>query len=146
MEQPQGFGSNSGGGASRSFLRKVPEIAAILGWIVPGLGHYYSGLRTKAVIIFVSLLTAFLIGIVLSDYHAVSLVEHKYAFFAQIGAGGPALLTLLMAGGSASEEAGRAIDPLNSIGLLYTMVAGLLNFIVVCDAYERTVRGHSDVG
>ena len=77
---------------------------------------------------------------VLADFEAISIPEHKYAFFAQMGTGGPTLLVLLVTGGEVSE-AGRVIDPLHSVGLLYTMVAGLLNFVVACDAYERAARG-----
>ncbi len=123
--------------------RRIPEVAAILAWVLPGLGHYYLGYRPKALILLCSILAAFIIGIVLADFEAISIAEHKYAFFAQMGTGGPTLLTLALTGGEVSEG-GRVIDPLHSIGLLYTMVAGLLNFIVACDAYERAVRGRAN--
>ena len=125
--------------------RKIPEVAALLAWLLPGLGHYYLGYRPKAVILLCSLLLAFMVGIVLADFEAISIPEHKYAFFAQMGTGGPTLVTLVLTGGEVSEE-GREIDPLHSIGLLYTMVAGLLNFVVACDAYERAVRGRAGAG
>lgn len=125
-------------------LRGVPEIAAILAWLVPGLGHYYLGRRPKALILLCAILTAFVIGMVLADFRPVSVSEHKYAFIAQMGAGGPTLLVLLVTGGGPVEDTGRAVDPLYSIGLLYTMVAGLLNYVVACDAYERMARKGSD--
>ena len=132
------------GGWDWRSLRGIPEIAVILAWLVPGLGHYYLGRRPKAIILLCAILTAFIIGVVLADFQAVSIPDHKYAFIAQMGAGGPTLLTLLVTGGGPVEETGRAIDPLYSIGLLYTMVAGLLNYVVVCDAYERTARERSN--
>jgi len=123
--------------------KKIPELAAVLAWLMPGLGHYYLGQRSKAVILFCAILLAFVLGVILADFEAVSIPEHKYAFFAQMGSGGPTLLTLFITGGEIGEK-GRAIDPLNSIGLLYTMVAGLLNYVVACDAYERAARGRHE--
>jgi hypothetical protein len=142
---PEGNSETAGKEESRAKkLRRIPEVAAILAWLVPGLGHFYLGQRPKAVILFFAIITAFVIGIIIADFEAVSIPEHKYAFFAQMGIGGPTLLTLVVTGGVVSET-GRAVDPLHSIGLLYTMIAGLLNFVVACDAYERVARGRVDV-
>jgi hypothetical protein len=135
-EQPR---SDTPLGSTPARPRRIPEVAAILAWLVPGLGHFYLGHRPKAIILLCAILTAFVIGIVLADFEAISIPEHKYAFFAQVGTGGPTLLTLLITGGEVSQPE-RAIDPLHSVGLLYTMVAGLLNFVVACDAYERAAR------
>jgi len=125
--------------------RKIPEVAAILAWLLPGMGHLYLGQRPRAIILLCAILAAFIVGIVLADFEAVSIPEHKYAFFAQVGTGGPTLLTLFITGGEISDT-GRAVDPRHSIGLLYTMVAGLLNFVVACDAYERAARGRQNAG
>ena len=134
-------GADTGGGlgAVKVVKKKIPELAAILAWAVPGLGHYYLGQRGKAVILFSAIVFSFVLGIILADFEAVSIPEHKYAFFAQMGTGGPTLIALVVTGGEISEK-GRAINPLNAIGLLYTMVAGLLNYVVACDAYERAVK------
>lgn len=135
-------GSSSPQGVAVPSKRRIPEVAAVLAWLVPGLGHFYLGYRVKAVILLCAVLAAFVIGIVLADFEAISILEHKYAFFAQIGTGGPTLATLFMTGGVVSPTE-RAVDPLHSIGLLYTMIAGLLNYVVACDAYERAARGRS---
>ena len=126
--------------------RRIPEVAAILAWLMPGLGHFYLGQKPKAIILFCSILAAFLIGIALAVFEAVAIPQNKYAFFAQMGVGGPTLLTLLISGGEGLPEDVRTVDPLHSIGLLYTMVAGLLNFIVACDAYERAARKRVHAG
>ena len=133
--RPESSGENAA-----SSLHRIPEVAAILAWLVPGLGHFYLGHRSKALILLCGILAAFVIGVVLADFEAISVPVHKYAFFAQMGTGGPTLFVLLVTGGKVSDT-GRAVDPLHSVGLLYTMVAGLLNFVVVCDAYERAARG-----
>jgi hypothetical protein len=133
-------------GADAAGKRRIPEVAAILAWLAPGLGHFYLGQRPKAIILLCAILTAFIIGIVLADFQAVAIPQHKYAFFAQMGTAGPTLLALLISGGEGLPEDERAVDPLNSIGLLYTMVAGLLNYVVACDAYERAARKRTHAG
>ena len=139
MTEP-GADTGADASAAKTARKKIPELAAILAWAVPGLGHYYLGQRGKAVILFSAIVFAFVLGIILADFEAVSIPEHQYAFFAQMGTGAPTLITLVITGGEIGEK-GRAVDPLNSIGLLYTMVAGLLNYVVACDAYERAVKG-----
>jgi hypothetical protein len=126
--------------------RPIPEVAAVLAWLVPGLGHFYLRQRPKAIILLCAIMSAFVIGIILADFQAISIEQHKYAFFAQIGAGGPALSVLAATAGGLAAPAGREVDPMHSIGLLYTMVAGLLNFVVACDAYERAARGNLNAG
>lgn len=126
--------------------RRVPEVAAVLAWLVPGLGHYYLGQRPKAIILLCAIMSAFVIGVVLADFQAISIEQHKYAFFAQIGAGGPTLSVLAATAGGLAPPGGRVVDPLHSIGLLYTMVAGLLNFVVACDAYERVAKERLNAG
>jgi hypothetical protein len=126
--------------------RRVPEVAAVLAWLVPGLGHFYIGQRPKAIILLCAIMTAFVVGIALADFQAISIEQHKYAFFAQIGAGGPTLSILAATAGGLAAPGERAIDPLHSIGLLYTMVAGLLNFVVACDAYERVAKERLNAG
>jgi len=131
---------------ARTASRRVPEVAAVLAWLVPGLGHYYLGQRPKAIILLCAIMSAFVIGVALADFQAISIEHHKYAFFAQIGAGGPTLSVLAATAGGLASPGGRVVDPLHSIGLLYTMVAGLLNFVVACDAYERVVKERLNAG
>jgi hypothetical protein len=41
---------------------KNPFLAAVLAWLVPGLGHWYQGRREKAVLFFVCIMSIFLFG------------------------------------------------------------------------------------
>jgi len=147
MTQEEQVSQESGPGtASAGASRRIPEVAAVLAWLVPGLGHFYLSQRPKAMILLGAIMSAFVIGIILADFQAISIENHKYAFFAQIGAGGPALSVLAATAGGLAAPTAREVDPMHSIGLLYTMVAGLLNFVVACDAYERAARGRLNAG
>ena len=42
---------------------KDPALAAILAWLVPGLGHWYQGRRAKAVLFFVCIMGLFGYGL-----------------------------------------------------------------------------------
>jgi hypothetical protein len=140
-QEEHGAGKDAQEPAVQAGQRRVPEIAAVLAWLVPGLGHFYLGQRPKAIILLCAIMTAFVVGVALADFQAISIEHHKYAFFAQIGAGGPTLSVLAATAGGLAPPGGREVDPLHSVGLLYTMVAGLLNFVVACDAYERVAKG-----
>ena len=41
---------------------KNPFLAAVLAWLVPGLGHWYQGRKEKAVLFFVCIMSIFLFG------------------------------------------------------------------------------------
>jgi hypothetical protein len=94
---------------------KDPAFAALLAWLIPGLGHWYQGRRAKAVLFFVSILGLFLYGLWLSSsnlpcktgpgkigwgravYFCWNSEEHRPHFLAQIGIGLPALPALIQA-------------------------------------------------
>ncbi len=128
---------------------KSPELAALLAWIVPGAGHLYAGHLVKGVGGLVLILGLFVAGLVASRGEAVSLREevgHEYAFLAQVGAGGPTAVGLAYNHGKLPrfladppeepdyrDPAYAATLPGVDTGLLLTMVAGLLNLLLIHD-------------
>ncbi len=48
---------------------KDPVMAALLAWLVPGLGHWYQGRRAKAVLFFVCIMGLFVFGLWLGGSH-----------------------------------------------------------------------------
>jgi hypothetical protein len=132
-----------------------PELAAILAFLVPGLGHLYLGKTVKGVFALVFLCGLFGWGVKVSAGECVSLDKqngHPYAFFAQLPAGLPTGLALLHTHQYEVKqklgiEADRPTEPdyekdLEAMaqlphqdeGLLYTMIAGLLNLLLIHDA------------
>lgn len=127
---------------------KHPEIAALLAWLIPGTGHLYAGHPLKGFISLVLVTGTFLVGLWVSRCEAVSLegeMGHPYAFLGQVGVGLPTGLALAYSHGALpwkpDREAGYFSEPgyvanLPDVdtGLLLTMVAGLLNLLLIHDA------------
>ncbi len=180
-----------------------PLLAAVLAWLVPGLGHLYQGRLFKGRLFLVTILGTFLLGWWIGGgrvvYHEWQAGEKRLAFIGQAGIGmaaipafiqsrllnGPALQPLACsrwfappvrtkqfvsaayaARMVATEPAivaddffdrlplkqfrgdelaiwqyqlGRAFD----IGTLYTMLAGMLNILVVFDAWAGPMKAAS---
>lgn len=141
-------------------------IAGLLAWLLPGLGHLYLGRRFKGIAYFVIINGLFLSGWAMSKGEAMSLYEedgHRYAFLAEVGAGGPTIASLAYTHWEDLENRWqqdwllesmrsrlKATDdpdyvaslPWIDAGLLYCMVAGLLNLLIV---YEAATGGRGIV-
>jgi len=131
-----------------------PEVAAVLAFLIPGLGHVYLGKYFKGLVAFVFLLGLYASGLFVTRGECISLDRdrgHPFAFFAQVGCGLPTGLALLRShtaevrkwfGGendlSLSDDVENAEYiarlPRLDEGLLYTMIAGLLNLLLIHDA------------
>lgn len=133
---------------------KSPELAAVLAWLIPGAGHLYAGYRIKGFGALVLLLGLFVAGLALSGCECVSLRAeggHEYAFVAQVGAGLPTLFGLAYTHGKLPGSPAEPPDmrsrefavrfPAIDTGLLLTMVAGLLNLLMVHDALSGVPGG-----
>ena len=138
-------------------------LAALLAWMVPGLGHLYQGRTGKAVLYSVSILGLFFLGLALGDWRIVywrwvsptrNTEQFCFNYIGQFWAGLPALSALIQAtlkwydGGvvlwgfmaePSQIEINRLYPKLGKlveIGTLYTTVAGLLNILAIYDAFE----------
>jgi hypothetical protein len=80
---------------------KDPVVAAILAWLIPGLGHWYQGRRSKAILFFVCILGTFVYGLYLGEgrvvYASWRQYDRRLPYFCQIGVGLPALPALIQA-------------------------------------------------
>lgn len=167
---------------------KNPAQAALLAWLVPGLGHFYQGRVAKGVIFSVSILFLFAFGFVLGDgkvaYAATADIQpfpktfimERWPFPLQAGIGAVAIPAMVertryrdgaqegLFGGAffpprtglraqrgakitSIDGAGNTVTHPNELakwqydggyyfelGTVYTVVAGLLNLLVVYDA------------
>lgn len=142
-------------------------LATLYAWLLPGAGHLFLGRRFKGIAYMVIINGLFLSGLVMSHGEAMSLHKddgHRLAFAAEIGAGGPALLGLAITHrkeikarfnedvvqelADEREEHWKRPEtiqrlPWHDTGLLYCMVAGLLNFLII---YEASTGGRGLVG
>ncbi len=96
---------------------KDPGMAALLAWLIPGLGHWYQGRRAKAGVFFVCIMGLFVYGLYLSSsnqprfqgdtagkvgygrgvYFSWRPGDVRLYYLAQIGVGLPALPALVQA-------------------------------------------------
>ncbi len=138
-------------------------LAALLAWMVPGLGHFYQGRMGKGALYAASILSLFFVGLALGDWRIVywrwvsPLADSEHFCFAYLGqffAGLAALPALIQAtlgyyGHEATLWSFEAepsqnelfglypkLGRLVEVGSLYTTVAGLLNILAIYDAFE----------
>lgn len=131
-----------------------PFLSAVLAWCVPGLGHLYQGRIPKGLLYLVCLWGTFFVGMAMGRWQNVYVQAGNYSFICQFFIGLAALPAVLqhLTGGlpllghfqaAPTEAAQQALlaqhGRLYEIGLLYTMVAGLLNILVIYDAYAGPV-------
>jgi hypothetical protein len=142
---------------------KDPMVAAILGWLIPGLGHIYQGRTAKGVLFMVCILSTFFFGLFISNGKAVyawwSPDDWRLPYMCQLGVGLPATPALvqsylvrngrepLFGGVMAPPADSRELDSwykeLNrylELGIVYTMIAGLLNILAIYDAWGGPVQ------
>lgn len=106
----------------------------VAAWAVPGAGHLLMGRRQKAVVFFGALLTMFGLGLLLQGRifpfeFAEPLVA--LAAVANLGLGLPWMMTRLMGAGAGTVTAASF-----EYGNCFLIVAGLLNFLVILDAFD----------
>ncbi|MBX9787900.1 MAG: hypothetical protein K2Y37_03215 [Pirellulales bacterium] len=136
-------------------------LAAFLAWLLPGLGHFYQRRTAKGVLFCVMILSTFCYGLVLGEgrvvYASFGPQERRLPYLSQVGVGLPALPALVQmqrvrAGKEPLFGESRFMAPPNyeqgelsalhlrlnrrwELGSVFTMIAGLLNFLVIYDAF-----------
>ncbi|MCE9619548.1 MAG: hypothetical protein K8R92_06535 [Planctomycetes bacterium] len=129
--------------------------AAILGWILPGLGHYKAGEKARGKLILLGVGGLFLLGVLVGGVDCVDRREDGMWFVAQAGAGGLAfatdllnssllksgevgeLLPLAVQGGKIMVSSYKGAGPSNEIGTLLCGLAGMMNVVAVLDVLHR---------
>ncbi|HEB53902.1 MAG TPA: hypothetical protein ENI87_11675 [bacterium] len=125
-------------GESRPAPTADPALCAALSWLVPGLGHARAGQKDKGVAMGIAVLVVFALGLLVSSGHAVDRANYMVWWIGQNLFGGGSLFAALVTG--PMQSAGTPIDL--DLGIVLCTVAGLMNLVVMCDAYtvaERSV-------
>jgi hypothetical protein len=105
-------------------------LIGLLSWIVPGGGYYLIKEKKRAVIVFVTVLVTFGVGIYIGSYGVVNPVHAKPWYLAQLMAGPWAAILGHFSTAGNLLIYGRA----NDYGQIYTGIAGLLNLLAVVNA------------
>lgn len=115
---------------------KNPLVGLLLAWLVPGGGHYYIGIKDKAVYYFVLINITFFLGLVLSGFCCVNIDRFPWHYIGEIFYGGATLIVQALTAEIKIGSFNRFLD----YGTLMTTVAGLLNVVVMVDYFETWVK------
>lgn len=119
---------------SEAKTRGFPYTALILGWLVPGLGHVLTKHWIRAVLLFVSIVAMFSIGLMMQGklYQANSgdMLE-MLGFAGDLGGGALYFLGRILDLGHGAVQVATA-----DYGTKFVVVAGLLNIISAVDAHN----------
>jgi len=123
--------------ATSESVSMMAVLAPAVGWLVPGAGHMIQKRWIRGGLLFISIVTLFLLGLAMQGriYRANGGdILDMLGFVGNVGAGGLYLLTLANDWGQGAIAFATA-----DYGTKFMIVAGLLNFIAVADAYHIAI-------
>src|SRR6202008_5093121 len=112
-------------------------VAPAVGWLIPGAGHMIQRRWIRGGLLFVSIVTLFVLGLAMQGriYKANGGdILDILGFIGDLGAGALYIVTLAMDWGQGAISFATA-----DYGTKFMIVAGLLNFIAVADAYHIAI-------
>ncbi len=123
--------------------------AVILGWILPGMGHFSIGHRRRGLLIMTGVIFLVFCGVLVGGIDAVDHKNDGLWFIAQVWCGP------IVVGIDLMNQAWVASLPMpqratlvglshaNEIGTLFIAMAGLMNFVVLLDVLQA--KGDEDL-
>src|SRR6476646_8806270 len=118
-------------------LTAMGVIAPAIGWLIPGAGHMIQKRYIRGLLLFISIVTLFLLGLAMQGriYKANGGdILDILGFVGDIGADALYVITVAMDWGQGAIAFATA-----DYGTKFMIVAGLLNFIAVADAYHIAI-------
>ncbi|UCD52687.1 MAG: hypothetical protein JSW27_08625 [Phycisphaerales bacterium] len=105
-------------------------IVGAAAWLVPGAGHFLLNEKRRAIVICVTVVLMFLVGLYVGSVGVIDPIGAKPWYAAQL-MNSPAVFWLGRIGATGAYPVyGRA----NEIGQIYTSIAGLLNLLCIVNA------------
>src|SRR5712692_2126973 len=118
-------------------VNTMAVLAPAVGWLIPGAGHMIQKRWIRGLLLFISIVTLFLLGLAMDGriYEAKGGdILDILGFIGDLGGGGLYIVTL------AQDWCRGAIAfATGDYGTKFMIVAGLLNFIAVADAYHIAI-------
>ena len=111
-------------------------LGILAAWIVPGLGHILIGRRTKGLLLFFTITTTFVVGVLLAEGRNLNYDRNSVYFLAYIFNLGETSLGWVL---TRHLEHDHAI-PFLQVGFLYAAVASLLNLVAMMDFVSTCAR------
>lgn len=125
--------------ATTSVPTRSPIVTIILAWLIPGAGHFLVARRGRAAIVFVTVVAAFVIGVLMrgpmfqlgSTGDLLSRLIQYGGFLGDLATGLLYFVSVWL-GYAPPDQAGHTPD----YGSKFIVAAGLLNILAIVDAYE----------
>lgn len=162
-KQVGSFESGTPGPAAQELDLRNPVVAVVLAWLIPGAGHFYQGRRLKGWLYLICILGTYVTGLWMGGGHVVyaswTREDRRWQFALQAGVGLPVLPAIVQNRRVMANQPpllapvlAPPIQPVipgdkdelaawhyeynwrYDVGTLYTIIAGLLNFMVMFDA------------
>jgi hypothetical protein len=118
-------------------MSTMSVLAPAVGWLIPGAGHLIQKRWIRGALLLVSIFTMFLLGLAMQGRvykpNGGDILD-ILGFVGDVGAGGLYIVTRAMDWGQGAIAHATA-----DYGTKYLIVAGLLNFIAVADAYHIAI-------
>src|ERR1700722_11833865 len=118
-------------------LTTMAVVAPIVGWLIPGGGHILLRRYGRGILLLVSVVAMFVIGLGMQGRiykpNGGDILD-MLGFVGNVGAGALYILTVTMDWGQGAIQFATA-----DYGTKFMIVAGLLNFIAVADAYHIAI-------
>lgn len=123
-------------------------VAGLVGWLVPGAGHWFVGERNRAVILMVVIAVTFWTGVAVGGVrNTVNPSQRSLWFAGQVCAGSHAFVAVGLGRlVSSPRESGVlpnevvAFGRAEDIAVVYTTIAGMLNAIMILDVLVRAEK------
>jgi hypothetical protein len=112
-------------------------LAPAIGWLIPGAGHMIQKRWIRGLLLLISIGTLFALGLMMQGHiykaNGGDILD-ILGFVGDLGAGGMYIITLALNGGQ-----GAVAFAIADYGTKFMIVAGLLNFIAIADAYHIAI-------
>src|ERR1700692_44454 len=112
-------------------------VAPAVGWLIPGAGHIIQKRWIRGLLLLASIGSLFVLGLMMQGHiykaNGGDILD-ILGFIGDLGAGGMYIVTLAMNGGQGAIAFATA-----DYGTKFMIVAGLLNFIAIADAYHIAI-------
>jgi hypothetical protein len=116
-------------------------VAVLAGWVVPGAGHLLLHRTGRGILVFVSVIVMFLVGLMMrgplfqpQGGDLLTTVIYYGGFLSHVATGAPYFLSVAL-GYSQPDVAGHVHD----YGAKFLVAAGLLNILAMVDVHEIAV-------
>jgi hypothetical protein len=118
-------------------ITSMPVVVPALAWLIPGAGHLIQKRWIRGVLLMISIVTMFVLGLLMDGRiyrpNGGDILD-ILGFIGDIGAGGLYIVTRAMDLGQGAIAHATA-----DYGTKFLIVAGLLNFVSVADAYHIAI-------